>query len=563
MTAPLRRHHVDSLDDPVLPVHKRGRDLLCDPMLNKGSGFPDSERDALGIRGLVPPQVVSIDDQVARVMENFRRQSNDLDRYIQLESLHDRNEVLYYRVLLQHLRELTPIVYTPVVGQACSHFGHIYRRARGMYFSHAEVEQFPQMVRNWPEEEIDIVVVTDGSRILGLGDLGANGMGIPIGKLSLYVVGAGLYPYRTLPVLLDVGTNNRELLHDPLYLGERTPRLPDERYYAVVDAFVQAVHGRWPNALIQLEDFSNDHALTLLQRYRERVLCFNDDIQGTGAVTLAGLLGALRVTGGRLAEQQVLFMGAGSAARGIADTIAGAIAAEEGLDPRAARSRIWMIDSQGLVTRERIDSIAAHKLPYAHEAPAVTGLTDAIRHLRPTVLIGVCGQAGVFTEEALREMHRHCRRPVIFPLSNPTAKAECTAEQAYVWTDGDALVATGSPFAPITVGGRLRVPGQCNNMFIFPGVGMGAVSCRASAVTDAMFFAAARTLAGQVADDSLEVGRLFPDLRHIREISARIAAEVCRVAFEQGIAGIEPPEDPEAFIRARMFHPHYVPFEAA
>jgi malate dehydrogenase (oxaloacetate-decarboxylating)(NADP+) len=574
MAAHLKLHHVDLLDDPVLPVHKRGHELICDPILNKGTGFPDSERDALGLRGLVPPQVVSIDDQVARVMENFRRQDNDLARYLHLEGLHDRNETLYYRVLLQHLRELTPIIYTPVVGQACSRFGHIYRRARGMYFSHAEVAQFPDMVRNWPEDEIDIVVVTDGSRILGLGDLGANGMGIPIGKLALYVVGAGLYPYRTLPVLLDVGTDNGALREDPLYLGERTPRLPDERFYPVVDAFIEAVLGRWPRALIQFEDFSNNHALPLLERWRERVPCFNDDIQGTGAVALAGLYGALRITGGRLADQRVLFVGAGSAARGIADSIAGAIAAEEQLDLAQARSRLWMLDSRGLVTAARQDRLAAHKLPYAHPLPAGThpdaapvDLAGAVRALRPTVLIGVSGQTCAFTETALREMHRHCERPVIFPLSNPTTKAECTAEHAYAWTDGAALVATGSPFAPVTVAGRLQVPGQCTNLYIFPGVGMGAVTCRASRVTDAMFHAAARTLAEQVGEDSLAVGRLFPDLRHIREISARIAAAVCRVAVEQGLAGIEAPPgadgDWEAFIRGRMYHPHYVPYEPA
>jgi malate dehydrogenase (oxaloacetate-decarboxylating)(NADP+) len=419
------------------------------------------------------------------------------------------------------------------------------------------------MVHNWPEDDVDVIVVTDGSRILGLGDLGANGMGIPIGKLSLYVVGAGLHPRRTLPVMLDLGTDNAELRSDPLYLGERTPRIAAPRYDAVVDAFVQAAHSRWPSALIQFEDFSNDHALPLLQRYREQVLCFNDDIQGTGAVVLAGLLGALRITARRLTEQRVLLFGAGSAARGIADTIATAMAGEHGESLAIARSRIWMLDSRGLVTCERFDDLAEYKRPYAHEAPLINGLTEAIRHVRPSVLIGVSGHAGGFSEEALREMHRHCEQPIIFPLSNPTTKAECTAEQAYVWTDGAALVATGSPFAPVTVAGRLLVPGQCNNLYVFPGVGMGAVSCRARRVTDAMFHAAARALAAQVGDDSLAVGRLFPDLRCIRDISAHIAAAVCQIAFEQGIAGIDPPEDLEDFVRVRMYHPHYVPYAAA
>jgi malate dehydrogenase (oxaloacetate-decarboxylating)(NADP+) len=558
----VKRHHIDSLDDPVLPVAKRGKALLCDPMLNKGSGFPDSERDALGIRGLVPPQVVSIDDQVTRVMENFHRQESDLERYIHLETLHDRNETLYYRVLLTHLRELTPIVYTPTVGKACSHFGHIYRRARGMYFSAAEVPCFEDMVRNWPEEEVDIVVVTDGSRILGLGDLGANGMGIPIGKLSLYVVGAGVYPYRTLPVMLDLGTNNASLREDPLYLGERIPRLSGDAYYAAVDAFVRAVHGRWPRALIQFEDFSNDHAFPLLARYRDDILCFNDDIQGTGAVALAGIMSALRITGQTLANQRVMFLGAGSAARGIADAIASGMVQAEGLTLEQARERIWMVDTKGLVTRARLASLPEHKRPFARDEPTLTDLVEAIRDVRPSVLIGVCGQPGAFTEEALRELTRHCPRPIVFPLSNPNVKAECTAEQAYEWTEGAAMVASGSPFQPVSRGGRLFVPGQCNNMYVFPGVGMGAVSCRARRVTDAMFYAAARTLAEQVGEDSLAVGRLYPDLTLIREISVRIATAVCEVAFDQGIAGIERPDDLEAFIRGRMFEPHYVPYEA-
>lgn len=563
MDPPLKHHHVDSLDDPVLPVTKRGKALLCDPMLNKGTGFPDSERDALGLRGLVPPQVVSIDDQVRRVMDNFHRQDSDLARYIHLEGLHDRNETLYYRVLLEHIRDLTPIIYTPVVGKACQQFGHIYRRSRGMYFSAAEETYFQDMVNIWPEEEVDILVVTDGSRILGLGDLGTNGMGIPIGKLSLYVLGAGLYPYRTLPVVLDVGTDNATLRDDPLYLGTRAKRLRGERFYEVVDTFIKAVHSRWPRALIQFEDFSNDHAFPLLERYRDRVLCFNDDIQGTGAVALAGLLSALRITGGTLAEQRVLFLGAGSAARGIADTIVTALMDQSGLSLKEARNRIWMLDSKGLVTRDRLEDLAAHKRDYARDEAPPGGLTEVVRQARPTVLIGVCGHSGTFTEAAVREMHRHTKRPILFPLSNPTTKAECTAEQAYAWTGGDALFASGSPFHPVTLGGRLFVPGQCNNMYVFPGVGMGAVSCGAARVTHRMFYAAARTLADQVGEDSLDVGRLYPDLALIREISAQIAVAVCEVAYEEGLARVERPEDIGEYIRGRMFHPHYVPYTPA
>jgi malate dehydrogenase (oxaloacetate-decarboxylating)(NADP+) len=561
VTAPLKRHQIDLLDDPVLPVAKRCKDLLCDPMLNKGSGFPDSERDAFRIRGLVPPQVVSIDDQVTRVMENFHRQESDLERYLHLEALHDRNETLYYRVLLNHIRELAPIVYTPVVGKACSQFGHIYRRPRGMYFSAAEVPYYGEMVHNWPEDEVDIVVVTDGSRILGLGDLGANGMGIPIGKLALYVVGAGIYPYRTLPVMLDLGADNAALREDPLYLGERIPRLKGEAFYRAVDAFVRAVRARWPDALIQFEDFSHDHAFALLARYRDEILCFNDDIQGTGAVTLAGILSALRITGQGLAEQRVVILGAGAAARGIADAIVAGMTGRGHLGLEQAREHIWMLDSKGLVTRDRLATLAEHKRPYARDEPPLCDLAEVIRRVRPTILIGVCGQAGAFTEEAVRAMHQQCPQPVIFPLSNPTAKAECTAAQAYEWTGGAAIFASGSPFQPVARSGRLFVPGQCNNMYIFPGVGLGAVSCRARHVTDAMFYAAACTLAQQVGEDSLSVGRIYPDLTLIREISTCVAAAVCEVAFEEGVAGIEPPDDLEVFIRDRMYHPHYVPYE--
>ena len=352
-------------------------------------------------------------------MENFHRQESDLERYIHLETLHDRNETLFYRVLLTHLRELTPIVYTPTVGKACSHFGHIYRRARGMYFSAAEVPCFEQMVRNWPEEEVDIVVVTDGSRILGLGDLGANGMGIPIGKLSLYVAGAGIYPYRTLPVMLDLGTNNAALREDPLYLGERIPRLTGDAYYAAVDAFVRAVQGRWPRALIQFEDFSGDHAFPLLARYRDDILCFNDDIQGTGAVALAGILSALRITGQALVDQRVVFLGAGSAARGIADAIVAGMMQAGGLSLAQARERIWMLDTKGLVTRERLGSLPEHKRPFARDEPPLASLVEVIRHARPTVLIGVCGQPGGFTEEVLRELHPPVRAAHRLPAFKP------------------------------------------------------------------------------------------------------------------------------------------------
>jgi len=553
---------LDIHDDPVLKVHKRGADLLSDPLLNKGTGFPDSERDALGLRGLVPPQVVSIDDQVQRVMENYHRKTNDLERYIHIESLHDRNETLYFRVLLEHVSELTPIVYTPVVGKACQEFGHIYRRARGMYFNAMSQPYFEEMVNNWHQDQVDVIVVTDGSRILGLGDLGANGMGIPIGKLALYVLGAGIQPWKTLPVMLDLGTNNKALRDDTLYLGERRARLQGDDYYKIVDDFIKAAHKRWPQALIQFEDFSNDHALPLLNKYRDQILTFNDDIQGTGAVALAGILGAMKIIEGTLAEQRIVFFGAGSAARGIADMLVVGMVEGEGLTPDEARSRIWMIDTQGLVTSDRTE-LASYKRDYAHSQAPIQSLVDVIRSVRPTILIGVSGQAGSFDQESLQTMRQHCPRPIILALSNPTSKAECTAEQAYSWTEGDAIFASGSPFAPVTYKGRIFVPGQGNNMYIFPGVGMGAVACKASKVTDRMFYAASQALAAETSEDSLSVGRLYPDLRLIREISLQIAIAVCEIAFEQGIAGIDPPDDLSQFIRQRMYQPHYVPYQPA
>ncbi len=557
-----KRHQIDLLDNPVLPVHKRGRDLLYDPALNKGTGFPDSERDALGLRGLVPPQVVSIDDQVRRVMENYRRKDQDLERYIHLEALHDRNETLYFRVLLEHLRELTPIIYTPVVGQACQAFGHIYRRARGMYFCARASAYFREMVYNWPEDDVDVIVVTDGSRILGLGDLGTNGMGIPIGKLSLYVVGAGIYPEKTLPVMLDMGTDNAALREDPLYLGDRRPRLPDKQFYPVVDAFIRAVRERWPHVLIQFEDFSNRHAFQLLARYRDQMLCFNADIQGTGAVTLAGILSALRITSTSLDQQRVLFQGAGSAARGIADQIVAGMR-DAGLSLEAARSRVWMVDSQGLVIRDRLKSLAEHKRDFAHPGPPLKRLEEIVRWVRPTILIGVSGQPGAFSESVVRTLCQQVERPILLPLSNPTSKAECTAEQAYRRSEGKALFASGSPFPPVDYRGKRFVPGQGNNLYIFPGVGLGAVLCRAKRITDRMFYAAARTLADQVSEDSLAMGSLYPDLGLIREISAQIAAAVWQVAAEEGVAQIEPPADLLGQIKRHQYYPRYLPYEAA
>ena len=557
---PVNRYEVDDLENPLMYVHKTGVDLIHDPLLNKGTGFSEAERENLGLLGLVPPKVVNIDDQMQRIYENYRRFTDELEKYIFLEALHDRNETLYYRFLLRNLVELTPIVYTPVVGQACQQFGHIYRRARGMYFSTRNRGRFREMAQNWEKDEIDIIVVTDGSRILGLGDLGTNGMGIPIGKLALYVACAGIYPSKTLPVMLDTGTNNETLRKDPLYLGEGHHRLSGDEYYEMVDEFVQAAHNRWPMALIQFEDFTNDHAFALLEKYRNKILCFNDDIQGTGAVALAGIFGSLKITGQKLKDQRIVFLGAGSAGIGIANMIAAAMVGEDS-SIEQARGQFWFVDSKGLVSTQRGDTLAPHKIPFARNDAPIDSLNDVIKSAKPTILMGLSGQSGAFTEEVIGNMMSYSERPIIFALSNPTSKAECTARQAYEWTNGKAIFASGSPFDPVLINGKTLIPGQGNNMYIFPGVGLGASLTKASRVTDSMFYAAAKLLAEMVPQEELDRSNVYPKIDKIREISAKIAAVVCNVAFEEGIATIERPKDLLSFVRKKMYHPDYIPYK--
>ena len=484
------RFQLPGVHDP-LHVHQRGLQILNNPWLNKGTSFTLEERKSLGLSGLLPPYVADMEEQVQRVMENYRHHSDPLDKYVFLTGLADRNVTLFYRVLMENLLEMTPIMYTPTVGHACQQFGHIYRKNRGMYITLRHKGRSAEVLDNWPKDEVDIIVISDGSRILGLGDLGANGMGIPIGKLVLYVAGAGLHPNRTLPILLDVGTDNEELLNDPLYLGMTHSRVSSEQFYEIADEFVQAATTKWPNVLIQWEDFTNDKAFPLLNRYRDDVLCFNDDIQGTGAVALAGLLAAMRVTGRSLSEQKIVFCGAGSAAVGIADMICAGIADEHDLTTEQARKLVWMCDSRGLVTTTRDGTLEKHKLPYARDEKPAAELIEVVSRVKPTVLIGASGHAHTFTRDVVNTMREHCERPVIFALSNPTSKAECTAEEAYQWTDGKAIFASGSPFPPVRHGGRVFVPGQGNNMFIFPGIGLGAIACGAEKVTDEMFFSVA------------------------------------------------------------------------
>ena len=536
----------------------RGTALLREPLLNKGTAFSAAEREALGLRGLLPPRINTQEAQVSRVLENFRRKPTDLDKYINLAALHDRNETLFYRIVVDNPDEMMPIIYTPTVGLACQQFGHIFQRPRGLFVSIDDLGSVETVLRNWPHRDVAMIVVTDGERILGLGDQGANGMGIPVGKLSLYTACAGVHPRQCLPVVLDVGTNNAALLEDPLYIGLPRPRVRGEAYDALLDEFIAATQKVFPGTVVQFEDFANQNAFRLLRKWRDRICTFNDDIQGTAAVALAGIVSALRLTGGRLGDQTLLFLGAGEAATGIADLAVTAMVAE-GLDPAAARARCWLFDSRGLVQAGRTD-LVEHKLPYAHPHAPVAGFVDAVRALRPTAIIGVAATAGAFDEEVVREMAAINERPIVFALSNPTSKAECTAEQAYRWSGGQALFASGSPFAPVMLDGRRYVPRQGNNSYIFPGVGLGAIAARARRITDEMFMAAVHALCAQVTPEDLAQGSLYPPLARVREVSAHIAAAVARVVFDAGLAGMPRPADLLAHVRAQMYEPRYLDY---
>ena len=546
------------LPPPLPGWFPRGAALLRDPTLNKGTAFSERERDALGLRGLLPPHVCSQEDQVERVLENFRRLDSNLSRYILLEALHDRNEALFFRVITENPDEMMPIIYTPTVGLACQQFGHIYRRPRGMLISAADRGRIVEVMRNWPFSEARIIVVTDGERILGLGDLGANGMGIPIGKLALYTACAGVHPRQCLPVMLDTGTNNQALLDDPLYIGLRQRRLTGAALDELVEEFVAATQQLFPGIVIQFEDFANHNAFRLLRNYRDKVCCFNDDIQGTAAVTAAGIFSALRITGKKMSEQTFLCLGAGEAATGISDLLVAAMV-DDGMDEKAARGRCWMVDSKGLVEASRKE-LAVHKQPYAHPHAPVGDFAGAVHALKPTAIIGVGATPQTFTKEVVETMARLNKRPIIFALSNPTSQAECTAEQAYAWSDGRALFASGSPFDPVDLGGQHYVPRQGNNSYIFPGVGLGVVTVKATRVTDSMFMAAARTLAESVSEADLAQGSLYPSLSRVRDVSAHIAAAVAKIAFSEGLAGIEPVDDLYEFMLLQMYDGHYESF---
>ncbi|HKI70587.1 MAG TPA: NAD-dependent malic enzyme [Verrucomicrobiae bacterium] len=539
--------------DHALPAS--GVDWLHNPVLNKGTAFTETERDALGLRGLLPPHVQTMDEQVRRVMANFRTKPSDLERYIQLVALQDRNETLFYRVVMDNLEELTPIIYTPTVGRACQEYGHIFRRARGFYISSNDRGRMEKALRNWPTSDVKVIVVTDGERILGLGDLGASGMGIPVGKLSLYTACGGIHPRQCLPVTIDVGTDNETLLADPLYIGLHQKRIRGAEYDALIEEFMAAVQKLFPGALVQFEDFGNRNAFRLLEHYRDRACTFNDDIQGTGSVALAGVLSALRITGQKMADQCVLFLGAGEAGIGIAENLAAELI-EEGMSASEARQRCWFVDSKGLVVKGR-EQLTEHKLRFAHEHEPCADLLAAVKSLKPTMLIGVSGQARSFTPEIIQLMGGFNQHPVIFALSNPTSKAECTAEEAYSLTGGRAVFASGSPFAPVKIGGRTLVPGQGNNVYIFPGVGLGVVCTGARRVTEAMFIKAARALASLIRENELAEGRVYPALNRIHEVSHAIAMAVADEVYASQLNSRPRPEDLAGFILSQMFKPEY------
>ncbi len=557
----------DSLGNPRLEVPYRGTRLLRHPMYTKGTAFNREERKAFGLEGLLPSAVSTMEQQERRIYANIARKSDPLEKYIGLAALQDRNEHLFYRVLVDHIEEFLPIVYTPTVGRACQEFSHIFRRARGLWITPGDRGRIHEVLGNAPFEDIRLIVVTDNERILGLGDQGAGGMGIPIGKLALYTAAAGIHPARTLPVSLDVGTDNEALLADDLYLGWRFPRLRGAEYDSLVEEFVQAVKRRFPGALLQWEDFKKGNAFRLLDRYRKVLTCFNDDIQGTAAVATAGMMAGCRVTGIPLTDQRVVILGAGAAGIGIARLLRDTFR-RAGLRGETLIRAVANLDSRGLVVDDG-EIRDGYKRDFAWPAALAAkeglakgtsrDLLSVIRALKPTVLIGTSGEPGTFTETIVREMGRHVERPVIFPMSNPTSKSEAKPADLVAWTDGRALIATGSPFEPVSHAGRRISIGQGNNVFIFPGVGMGALVAEASEVTDGMFAVAAQRLADEVSASDLESGSLFPSTREIRRVSARIAEAVVAEARDSGVGRPIADESIPLAVAAATWNPAYVP----
>ncbi|KAG9278370.1 NADP-dependent malic enzyme [Astyanax mexicanus] len=537
---------------------KRGYDITRNPHLNKGMAFSLEERLQLGIHGLLPPAFLSQDVQLLRVLRNYELKKDDLDRYVFLMGLQDRNEKLFYRVLTSDIERFMPIVYTPTVGLACQHYGLTFRRPRGLFITIHDRHHISTLLQSWPEKDIRAVVVTDGERILGLGDLGCYGMGIPVGKLALYTACGGVPPQHCLPVMLDVGTDNEELLKDPLYIGLRHRRVRGSAYDELVEEFMKAVTDRYGmDCLIQFEDFANVNAFRLLTKYRNKYLTFNDDIQGTASVAVAGLLAALRVTKSKMSDHTIVFQGAGEAAMGIAELIAMAME-KEGLSHAECLKKIWMVDSKGLIVKGR-DHLTAEKERFAHQHSQMRKLEDVVRELKPTAIIGVAAVAGAFTERIIRDMAEFNQRPIIFALSNPTSKAECTAEQCYTLTEGRGIFASGSPFDPVTLAdGRRFYPGQGNNAYVFPGVGLGVTACAMRNISEDIFLITAETIAQMVMEKDLAEGRLYPPLTSIQHVSFKIAVKIVEYAYQHKIATHYPePADKEAFVRSLIFNTNY------
>ncbi len=533
-----------------------GHKFLRSPLLNRGSAFTEEERCQSGLRGLLPARVETLEEQAKRAITVMRRFPTGLQRYIYLDALHNTNETLFFKVVSDYIEEVMPIIYTPTVGEACQEFSHIFMQTRGLYVTINDKGHIAQLLDNVAQDDVEVIVVTDGQRILGLGDQGVNGMGIPIGKLALYTACAGVAPEKTLPVTIDVGTNNPTYLTDPMYLGLRHERICGAAYDELIDEFMDAVRKRWPNVLVQFEDFGNANAFRLLDRWKDKSLCFNDDIQGTACVALTGFYSAMRVTGGKLADQRVLFLGAGEAATGIANLIAAAIADETGLPMEEARKRCFLFDSKGLVESTRT-GLTSHKKDFAHDAQPATSFLQAVQQLRPTAIVGVAALPNAFDSMVIGEMSAINERPIIFALSNPTSKAECTAEMAYQFSDGRALFASGSPFDTVQYKGKTFVPRQGNNSYVFPALGRAATFVKAKTMPTGMFLAASRKLAELVTQEDLDNGSLYPSLTEIRPISEAISVAVAQWAYDNGLATAEKPEDLDAAVKASMYTPHY------
>ena len=532
-----------------------GYDLLHNPRLNKGTAFTEAERHKYHLEGLLPPGVTNLELQRARRHTEIANLDDDLQKYLVLSDLQARNETLFYAVLMSDPATYLPLVYTPTVGEACQKFGHIFREARGLYVPITARGRVREILANWPQKDVRFIVVTDGERILGLGDLGAGGMGIPLGKLALYTACAGVPPQYCLPVVLDVGTNNPTLLDDPLYLGLREQRVRGETYLAFIDEFVEAVQLLYPKCCIQWEDFANINAVPILERYRDRICTYNDDIQGTAGIALAGIFAALRITKQKITDQRFLFLGGGSAGTGIAELISQAMAME-GMDITAARRRNALFDIHGLLVTSRTD-LADFQKSFAQNLPPVSTFVEAIKLIKPTGIIGVSTVPKLFTQQVIEAMTQINERPIIFPYSNPTSRSECTAEEAYRWSRGKAIFASGSPFPPVEIAGRRFVPGQGNNVYIFPAMGMAVYATQARRVTEEMFIVAAKAVAEQVTDEDLSTGLIYPPQSRILEASLHVAERVAANIFDQGLARVSRPDDIGSLVRARAYRPVY------